>query len=161
MNKWPADEDFPQLDSKRYERVVAPPLKVAAALAARRGDPALINDMPAMLALMRQINLLAGCCGDMQDDLALALAARGACVMALREAGLPETAVADCLDALERGSEQLAAEGMLEAGDGDTLAAWPALQAERHEEAEKWLNAGALTLIDTIEQWEKNRQFSV
>jgi len=157
VSELPADEDFPQLDPVRYQRVVALPLKVNAAIAARRGDAAMINDMPAMLTLMRQINLLAGCCGDMRDELALALAARGACVMALREAGLPETAVADCLDALERASEQLATEGVLEAGDGDTLAAWPALQAGLREEAEKWLNAGALTLIDTIEQWEKNR----
>lgn len=157
MSELPADEDFPQLDTERYQRVVALPLKVCATIAARRGDAALINDMPAMLALMRQINLLAGCCGELQDDLALALAARGACVMALREAGLPETAVADCLDALERASEQLASEGVLAAADGDTLAAWPALQAERVEEAEKWLNAGALTLIEAIEDWEKKR----
>lgn len=157
MNELPSDEDFPQLDPERYQRVVALPLKVCATIAARRGDAALINDMPAMLALMRQINLLAGCCGEMQDDLALALAARGACVMALREAGLPEAAVADCLDALERASEQLAEADIFTAGDGDTLAAWPALEAERVEEAEKWLNAGAMSYIAAIEEWEKNR----
>lgn len=149
---------LPALDADRYAQVVAPALKVAADLAARRGDPHLFNDMAAMLTLRRQVEILARCANaGTAEDPALTMAPQAACVMPLQEGKLPPEAVNDCLQALENASELLEAAGAFSSGEVDTVKAWQAVKSDDMDTAHELLKRGAGAMVAAVDEWEKNR----
>jgi hypothetical protein len=152
------------LSSTEYQMIVAPSLKVAAELAARRGDPTLQADLPAMLALIYLVTGLAGFYREEWADLsggankeALQAAPMAACVMVLKQAGLDEAASNQCQQALQ-GAYKLTIDAELGwTAKGHIETAWRHITNDKRDLALASLNSAAEQLVAAIEVWESSR----
>lgn len=145
------------LDPDTYHLVVGPALQVCAALAAKRGDPTLHADMPAMLALVHLVTELGrhwAADHDEADNERLDQAAVAACVMVLREAGLAEDAIGQCLAALEAAYAQLAEHNVTEPAGPFIGTAWRALSVDDRDTAIEQLEQAAHRIVAAIEAWQ-------
>ena len=160
----PEPQDVIALSDREYARLVAPPLKVSAELAARRGHRQLFDDLPTMLALLHLVHGLTQWHWMSKDDAigrsswaTLSLAPLGACRMALALAELEEAACVTCLQALQAGYELLQRDHVLPAATELTAAAWRALQDNDPTLADAALTAAAGQVVQAIEHWETHR----
>ena len=163
----PEPQDVIALSDREYARLVAPPLKVSAELAARRGHRQLFDDLPAMLALLHLVHGLTQWYWLSKDDAigrsswaTLSLAPLGACRMALTLAEMDEAACVTCLQALQAGYELLQHDHVLPAATELTAAAWQALQDTDPTLAHAALTAAAGQAVQAIEHWETHRSQS-
>lgn len=154
-----AEDDLSALDPQAYHTIVGPPLQVCAELAARRGDPTLHADMPAMLALIdlvaRLADLYAETHGDDAPDRELLDAApAAACVMVLQEAKLGPDAVGQCLAALETAYAQLAEHEVTAGARPHVAMAWELLCDGDRDDALANLKQAAEHIVAAIEAWQ-------
>ena len=164
----PAPHDVIALSDAEYARLVAPPLRISAELAARRGHRQLFDDLPVMLTLLHLVHGLTEWYWLQNDGMAqrsswatLSLAPLGACRMALTLAELEETACVTCLQALQAGYQLLLRDHALPAATELTAAAWQALQGPDPAFAESALTAAAGQAVQAIEHWEAHRSPAV
>lgn len=154
----PTRLDPEALPPATYHKVVGPALQVAAEVAAARGDPTLHADMPAMLALVELVTALAErWCAEHADEPGsepLAGAAAAACVMVMQQAKLPETAIGQCLAALETAYAQLAAHAVTAPATPMVNAAWQAFEAGERGLAVGHLKRAAECIVAAIEAWQ-------
>lgn len=154
-----AEADPTALPAHDYHLVVGPALKVTAALAARRGDPTLYNDMASMMALLALVRALrdshlASGRADASAE-AMAQAPLGACAMVLQDAELDENQKRDCLWALDAAEDQLRAKGVLNLDEPRALEAYTSLAEGARETGEQILAKMAEGLVDAIDAWER------
>lgn len=155
----PESPDPEALDSATYHGVVGPALQAAAEVAAERGDPTLHADMPSMLALIDLISALAARWRrersvDQRTARMLEGAPAAACVMVLQEAKLDESAIGQCLAALEAAYAQLVEYEVTAAARTKIDNAWRALQNDRREVAVTNLKEAAQQIVTAIEDWQ-------
>ncbi|RLA24161.1 MAG: hypothetical protein DRQ61_01745 [Gammaproteobacteria bacterium] len=152
------------LNSTEYQMIVAPSLKVAAELAARRGDPTLQADLPVMLALIYLVTGLAGFYREEWADLsggtnekALKSAPMAACVMVLKQAGLDEVSTNQCQQALQGAYQQTLDAELGWTAEGHIETAWRHMTNDKRDLALASLNSAAEQLVAAIEIWESSR----
>lgn len=160
----PEPDDIAGLSPSEYHHVVGPALKIAAEVAATRGDPMLLNDMASMLALLHITSVLGKCelsapsgAPDASAREVIANAPRGACVMVLREGQLEREAINDCLQALEQAHAMLEADGVFNDYDEPISRAWHHLNDGQNHTAEHVLKRTATNLVAAIDRWEAAR----
>src|SRR5699024_7015891 len=154
----PLDPAF--LDPAVYHVVVGPALQVAAEVAAKRGDPTLHADMPAMLALIDLITHLAYLYTQTYperptDRAKLDEASAAACVMVLQEAEMEPFAIEQCLQALQAAYKQLYEHEVVEQARPFIAHAWEHLVDDQREQARACLTMAANTIIAAIENWRE------
>lgn len=152
------------LSATEYQMIVAPSLKVAAELAARRGDPTLQADLPAMLALIYLVSGLAHFYREEWADLvggtneeALQSAPMAACVMVLKQAGLDEAATNQCQRALQGAYQQTVDAELGWTAEGHIETAWRHMTNDKRDLALASLNSAAEQIVAAIEVWESSR----
>lgn len=155
----PETLEFTALDTEAYHMVVGPALKAAAEAAAKRGDPTLHADMPAMLALVDIITHFADLYDQTYPDSAtdakqLESAPAGACVMVLQEAEMDPEAIGQCLAALEAAYQQLHEQEVIEAARPFIAHGWEHLVDGEREQGLSCLTMATHTIIAAIENWE-------
>lgn len=157
-------DDIVGLNPDEYHRIVAPVLKIMAQIAADRGDPMLLNDMASMLAVWHCVGALGECeltdparSPDASPRDMVEQAGRGACVMVLQEGEMDREVIADCLGALRRAHDMLAADGVFDASQEPLTRAWHHLRAEQNEAGEQVLRQSATALVEAIDAWEMAR----
>jgi len=156
----PLDPAF--LDPAVYHVVVGPALQVAAEVAAKRGDPTLHADMPAMLALIDLITRLADLYREHHTDNAtnaamLDSAPTAACVMVLQEAGLEPHAIDQCLQALESAYAQIHEQDVITDIRPQVAMAWTHLAEGQREQAHGDLYLAAMLIVAAIESWQEQK----
>lgn len=147
------------IDPDTYHAVVGPSLQAAAAIAAERGDPTLAADMAAMLALIELVNLLTAqyneqavnTADDAQEWLHGAPAA--ACVMVMQEARLEQSAIGQCLAALEAAYAQLAEHRVTQPAHELIFRAGLQIQSGERKLAATTLKQATRSVIHEIEAW--------
>ncbi len=142
-----------------YHVVIGPPLQVAAEAAAKRGDPTLHADMPAMLALVEMVTRLADLYAESHpenrvDPQMLDNAPAAACVMVFQEAGLEATAIGQMLAALETAYRQIHEHAVVDEARPFVAMAWEQLEDDQRDEARACLTQATQTIIATIEAWQ-------
>jgi len=155
----PDTPDPAALDANVYHTIVGPALRVAAEVAAKRGDPTLHADMPAMLALIdiithfahlyRQTHFDLG-----NDDSMLEGTPAAACVMVFREAEMDPYATRQCLGALEAAYKKLYEQDVISAARPFIAHAWEHLMDDQREPAHACLVMAANTIVTAIENWQ-------
>lgn len=156
----PETLDLNALSQDAYHAVVGPALQVAAEAAAKRGDPTLHADMPAMLALVDISSHLAHLYGETyhdsgvnQDKLDGAPAA--ACVMVLQEAEMEPWAIEECLGALQAAYKQMYENSVVDEARPFIAHAWEHLVDGQREQAHGCLTMATHTIIAAIENWRE------
>lgn len=150
------------IDPETYHAVVGPSLRAAAEVAAERGDPTLAADMPAMLALIELVGKLGGLRAETCTDIDpptrdwLAGAPAAACVMVMQEAKLEESAIGQCLAALEAAHAQIHAHAVTAAGDELLRRAALQLDAGEHKLAMTSLKQAVRAIVTAIEAWRES-----
>lgn len=144
--------------------IVAPSLKVAAELAATRGDPKLFQDLPSMLCLMHMVSTLSAFYQDewavmesMSSEAALRDAPMAACAMVLAEGGLDQSQAGPILKALQAAYAQIDKAGLTQAVNIEIHLAWRAMTESRFEQFMALLEQAAKKLTVSIDSWEKSR----
>lgn len=155
----PETLDPEALDPAVYHTIVGPVLQVAADAAAKRGDPTLHADMPAMLALVDIVTRLADLYMETWPDSGadtemLQGAPAAACVMVLQEAGLEAQAIGQCLAALETAYTQVHENNVIDDARPHVAMAWEHLADGQQEQARECLTRAAQTIIAAIEDWQ-------
>ncbi|HLQ85856.1 MAG TPA: hypothetical protein VK110_06855 [Salinisphaeraceae bacterium] len=150
------------LDPDIYHNIVGPALQVAAETAAKRGDPTLHADMPAMLALIDIINHFVHLqrethAASPHDDAMLDGAAAAACVMVFKEAGMEPYAIEQCLAALEAAYAQLHEQQVIGDARPFIAHAWEHLVDGQRDQARGSLTMAANVIIAAIENWQEQR----
>lgn len=160
------DETLPEqsLSPTEYQFIVAPSLKVAAELAAKRGDPTLHGDLSSMLALIFLINGLSRFYQDewadlagKSDEQALREAPMAACVMVLKQAGLEGQAIKQCLMALDGAYQQILEQKLGWTAESYIETAWRHITNEQRDLALAALASAAAQLVNAIDEWEGSR----
>lgn len=151
--------DLSALNQDAYHAVVGPALQVAAEAAAKRGDPTLHADMPAMLALVDISTHLAHLYLETYPDSdvdksKLESAPAAACVMVLQEAEMEQDSVDQCLLALQKAYEQMYDQDVVSAARPFIAHAWEHLVDDQREQAHGCLTMAANTIIAAIEAWQ-------
>lgn len=152
--------DLNALDQEAYHAVVGPALKAAADAAAKRGDPTLHADLPAMLALVDISTHLAYLYGETYPDSnvdksQLESAPAGACVMVLQEAEMEPEAIDQCLTALKMAHEKLYEQDVISAARPFIAHAWEHIVDGQREQAANCLTMAVNTIVAAIETWEE------
>lgn len=155
----PETLDPDALDPGVYHSIVGPALQVTAETAAKRGDPTLHADMPAMLALVDIVTRLADLYADTYPDsgpdhAVLAGAPGAACVMVLQEAGLDSRAIGQCLAALKTAYTQIYEHDLMDGARPHVAMAWEQLTDDQPEQARASLAQGVQAIIAAIEDWQ-------
>lgn len=144
--------------------IVAPSLKVAADLAATRGDPKLFQDLPSMLCLMHLVSTLSSLYQDewaamesMSTEDSLRDAPMAACAMVLAEGGVEQSQAGPILSALSKAYQQIDEAGLTQAVNIEIHLAWRAMTESRFEQFIALLEQAAKKLALSIDGWEKSR----
>jgi len=152
------------LNPEEYQIIVAPSLKVAAELAASRGDPKLYQELPSMLCLIYLITRLRdlyidqwGVLNTMSSDISLAEAPQAACAMVLAEANVEKTDAATLLSALSRAYSQVIEADICHAADEVILQAWEAIKKGDNEQFIAQVEQAAKKFVAAVVQWEQVR----
>jgi len=158
------EQDTSWLHPEEYQMIVAPSLKVAAELAATRGDPKLYQDMPSMLCLIHLVKTLAdfyreewAALESMSSEQSLTDAPMASCAMVLAEGGVDQSHAGNLLSALERAYQQIDEAGLTQAVNIEIHLAWRAMTESRFEQFMAMLEQAAKKLVGSIEAWEKTR----
>lgn len=152
------------LSPEEYQMIVAPSLKVAAELAASRGDPTLFQDMPSMLCLIHLVSRLKDYYVDewavmtsMSSDASLQKAPEAACMMVLTEGNVDKSELSVMVDALNRAYQQVSNADIT--GDVDHLIAraWAAMKENQHEQFLVLLEQASKKFVLVVDGWERRR----
>ncbi|MDN5925323.1 MAG: hypothetical protein L0H70_10050 [Xanthomonadales bacterium] len=163
MNSDNSSDDVSALSSDQYQHIVAPVLQVAAELAAVRGDPDLVNDMPSMLALKTLVSTFAAFYIEQHPEAdaavcaAIDAAADGACAMALKRVDMDKAQIKECLWALGAASVKLREAGVLGPELGIAREAWHQLAGGNRSHAIAKLKLAAGGMVTAIDHWERAR----
>lgn len=152
------------LNPEEYQMIVAPSLKVAADLAATRGDPKLFQDLPSMLCLMHLVATLSrfyqeewAVMESMSTEGSLRDAPLAACAMVLAEGGVEQDQARPLLHALSAAYGQVDGAGLTEAVNIEIHLAWRAMTESRFEQFMALLEQAAKKLAVSIDAWEKSK----
>ena len=144
--------------------IIAPSLKVAAELAASRGDPTLFKDMASMLCLIHMVSRLRDYYVDewavmsaMSSETSLQKAPEAACMMVLTEGNVDKAEVVTMVSSLNRGYEMLMGAGITETCDMDIKRAWEAMKTNQAEQFMALLEQSAKKFVMALDGWEKTR----
>ena len=152
------------LSPEEYQMIIAPSLKVAAELAASRGDPTLFKDMASMLCLIHMVSRLRDYYVDewavmsaMSSDTSLQKAPEAACMMVLTEGNVDKAEVVTMVSSLNRGYDMLIDAGITAACDVDIKRAWEAMKTNEAEQFMVLLEQSAKKFVMALDGWEKTR----
>jgi hypothetical protein len=152
------------LSPEEYQMIVAPSLKVAAELAASRGDPTLLQDLPSMLCLMHLVTSLKDYYVDewavmtaMSSHASLEKAAEAACMMVLTEANVGKNELGSMISSLVRAYEQILGVGITAESDTDIQRAWEAMKLSENEQFLALLEQAAKKFVIAVDSWERAR----
>lgn len=152
------------LSPEEYQMIVAPSLKVAAELAASRGDPKLFQDMPSMLCLVYLVTRLKdyyteewAVMSAMSSENSLQKAPEAACMMVLAEGNVDKSQLALMIDALKRAYQQIIDAEVTNDADDDVKRAWAAVTRNEHEQFLALLEQAAKKFVIALTAWEKTR----
>lgn len=152
------------LSPEEYQMIVAPSLKVAAELAASRGDPTLYQDLPSMLCLIYLVSSLKDYYIDewavmsaMSSEASMQKAPEAACMMVLTEGNVEKSQLGKMMDALNRAYQQVVDAGITSEADADIKIAWEAMKHNEHEQFLLALEQAAKKFIAILNRWEKTR----
>lgn len=152
------------LSPEEYQMIVGPSLKVAAELAASRGDPTLLQDLPSMLCLMHLVTSLKDYYVDewavmtaMSSDASLEKAAEAACMMVLTEANVGKNELGSMISSLARAYEQILGVGITAESDADIKRAWEAMKLSENEQFLVLLEQAAKKFVIAVDSWERTR----
>jgi len=150
------------LSPEEYQMIVGPSLKVAAELAASRGDPTLYQDLPSMLCLMHLVTSLKDYYVDewavmsaMSSHASLHKAAEAACMMVLTEANVGKEELGLMINSLGRAYQQVIEADITLESDTDIKRAWEALKVSEHEQFLALLEQAAKKFVIAIDSWER------
>lgn len=152
------------LNPEEYQLIIAPSLKVAAELAASRGDPKLYKDLPSMLSLMFLVNELTvlykeqwAVLDAMSSPSSLEAAAQATCTMVLAENNIDQKDSVLLVDALNRAYLQVSQAQVNERSKADILKAWDAIKNNEPAQFLALLEQGAKRFVIELDGWEKSR----
>lgn len=150
------------LSPEQYRLLAGPPLKVAAEVAASRGDPDLFHDMASMLALLAMVTALARCYQLQTDGPAaiqkkLDAAPIAVCALVFSRSGLAPEQVKDCLEALPRAYQMLLQAGALGSQEAYVEQAFKRFVEGDTATAERLLLQAAHAMVGAVDQWEWRR----
>lgn len=152
------------LSPEEYQMIVGPSLKVAAELAASRGDPTLLQDLPSMLCLMHLVTSLKDYYVDewavmtaMSSHASLEKAAEAACMMVLTEANVGKNELGSMISSLVRAYEQILGVGITAESDADIKRAWEAMKLSENEQFLVLLEQAAKKFVIAVDSWERTR----
>ncbi|MGB0237891.1 MAG: hypothetical protein ACPG4B_04230 [Cycloclasticus sp.] len=152
------------LSPEEYQIIIGPSLKVAAELAASRGDPTLFKDLPSMLCLMYLVNNLKDYYVDewamlnaMSSEASLQKAAEAACMMVLTEGNVDKAGLASMVSSLNRAYQQVEEAKITKDADVDIKRAWEAIKVSQHEQFLALLEQAAKKFVIAFDGWEKTR----
>ncbi|KXJ44266.1 MAG: hypothetical protein AXW16_01485 [Cycloclasticus sp. Phe_18] len=152
------------LSPEEYQMIVGPSLKVAAELAASRGDPTLLQDLPSMLCLMHLVTSLKDYYVDewavmtaMSSHASLEKAAEAACMMVLTEANVGKNELGSMISSLVRAYEQILGVGITAESDTDIQRAWEAMKFSENEQFLALLEQAAKKFVIAVDSWERAR----
>ncbi|MBV1913599.1 MAG: hypothetical protein KUG55_08245 [Cycloclasticus sp.] len=152
------------LSPEEYQMIVGPSLKVAAELAASRGDPTLLQDLPSMLCLMHLVTSLKDYYVDewavmtaMSSHASLEKAAEAACMMVLTEANVGKNELGSMISSLVRAYEQILGVGITAESDTDIQRAWEAMKLSENEQFLALLEQAAKKFVIAVDSWERAR----
>lgn len=153
------------LSPEEYQMIIGPSLKVAAELAASRGDPTLFKDLPSMLCLMYLVGHLKDYYVDewavlsaMSSETSLQKAPEAACMMVLTEGNVDKAELSSVISALNRAYQQVVDAQIMTEADVDIKRAWEAMKVSEHEQFLALLEQAAKKFIMNLDSWEKSRQ---
>jgi len=163
-----AAETAARLTEKEYRLFAAPALKVAAEVAASRGDPDLYNDMASMLALMVMVSTLTqaylSCRGQFPAASTVETLEAGpmtVCALVFTRSALGPAEVKNCLQALSAAYQMLLQEGVLGPQNAYVEKAFVELRAKRLAAAHRLLLQAAHAMVKAVDDWEKRRNAAV
>ena len=152
------------LSPEEYQMIIGPSLKVAAELAASRGDPTLFKDLPSMLCLMYLVSNLKDYYVDewavlsaMSSEASLQKAAEAACMMVLTEGNVDKAELSSMISSLNRAYQQVVDAKIMVDADVDIKRAWEAIKVSQHEQFLALLEQAAKKFVMTLDSWEKTR----
>lgn len=152
------------LSPEEYQMIIAPSLKVAAELAASRGDPTLLQDLPSMLCLIHMVDSLKSYYVDewlvmngVPSEESLQNAAEAACMMVLTEGNVPKNYMPTMISALNRAYQQVIAEGISVESDAVIKRAWESVKKNENAQFLALLEQAAKKFVLGIDAWEKSR----
>ena len=152
------------LTPEEYQMIVAPSLKVAAELAASRGDPKLFQDMACMLCLIHMVSKLKDYYVDewavmsaMASETSLQSAPEAACMMVLTEGNVDKDELGPMISSLNRAYELVINANVSEACDIDIKRAWEAMKKNDYEQFMALLEQSAKKFVLALDSWEKTR----
>jgi len=152
------------LSPEEYQMIIAPSLKVAAELAANRGDPKLFQDMASMLCLIHMVSRLKDYYVDewavmsaMSSETSLQTAPEAACMMVLTEGNVDKAELGGMVSSLNKAYDLLMDAGVSEACDVDIKRAWEAMKKNEFEQFMALLEQAAKKFVLALDGWEKTR----
>ncbi|MEO1889305.1 MAG: hypothetical protein ABGX33_05260 [Cycloclasticus sp.] len=152
------------LSPEEYQMIVAPSLKVAAELAASRGDPQLFQDLPSMLCLMYLVTGLKDYYVDewalvsgMSNEESLNKAPEAACMMVLTEGNVEKSELGTMIDALNRAYQRILPEGVCDEANIDLKRAWESIKKNENEQFLAQLEQAAKKFVQSLVNWERAR----
>ena len=152
------------LTPEEYQMIVAPSLKVAAELAASRGDPKLFQDMACMLCLIHMVSKLKDYYVDewavmsaMASENSLQSAPEAACMMVLTEGNVDKDELGPMISSLNRAYELVINANVSETCDIDIKRAWEAMKKNDYEQFMALLEQSAKKFVLALDSWEKTR----
>ena len=152
------------LSPEEYQMIVAPSLKVAAELAASRGDPKLFQDMACMLCLIHMVSRLKNYYVDewavmsaMSSETSLQSAPEAACMMVLTEGNVDKGELSSMISSLNRAYELVVEADISKACDTDIKRAWDAMKKNDYEQFMALLEQSAKKFVLALDGWEKTR----
>jgi len=152
------------LSPEEYQMIVAPSLKVAAELAASRGDPKLFQDMACMLCLIHMVSRLKNYYVDewavmsaMSSETSLQSAPDAACMMVLTEGNVDKGELSSMISSLNRAYELVVEADISKACDTDIKRAWDAMKKNDYEQFMALLEQSAKKFVLALDGWEKTR----
>jgi hypothetical protein len=156
------------LDPEDYQVIVAPSLKVAAELAASRGDPKLFKDLPSMLSLIHLVSSLGAIhieetaiLNPMSNKGSIREAPEAACMMVLAEGNVEKDQAGSLLNSLKLAYQQVLGANITTACDAEITKAWSAFKENRQEQFLAHLEQAAKIFVMSLDNWERTRQAAV
>jgi hypothetical protein len=144
--------------------IIGPSLKVAAELAASRGDPTLFKDLPSMLCLMYLVSHLRDYYVDewavlnaMSSETSLQKAPEAACMMVLTEGNVAKAELNSMIHSLNRAYQLVSDAQIMKEAEVDMQRAWEALKVSQHEQFLALLEQAAKKFVIALDRWEKSR----
>jgi len=152
------------LSPEEYQMIVAPSLKVCAELAASRGDPTLLQDLPSMICLMHLVTRLRNYYVDewavvstMSSEESLQQAPEAACMMVLTEGNVGKDELPSMIDSLNKAYLMVKSAEVDAVTDNDIQQAWACIKESKHEQFLALLEQAAKKFVIAIDGWERAR----